>query len=333
MLRPSPLPIALVVLLALLLGAPSEALAVGPAEYRAAIRAALDDLRSGEPGAPARAADRVRAASPVSLPDGGAIHPDNSAILASLEASPPRVATAEAGLRALLAALDRAERPAPGASRANSQARLQRILQRPEFGPIPPPGPVASLLQSLQARLGEALSRALEPVGRWLAQVLASLLGEDTAVGSGLRFAGPPLALLAVAGLVAWVYRRLRRELAPDVVGASREASPARPTAEQARAEAERLAAAGDYRAAIRALGVAALLRCDELGRVRFDRSLTNQEVLGKARLQGDEGLAAHLAPLLQAFDRCWYGGASCSRESYAAVADQASAIWELRRE
>ncbi|MEX1157933.1 MAG: DUF4129 domain-containing protein, partial [Thermomicrobiales bacterium] len=98
----------------------------------------------------------------------------------------------------------------------------------------------------------------------------------------------------------------------------------------EARAEAERLFAAGEYRAALRLLYLATLIRWEEAGRLRFDRSLTNREVVARVSRQGDAGLLEQLSPLVDRFDRVWYGGAPCTSDDYTTFASLAERAWEV---
>jgi hypothetical protein len=68
-------------------------------------------------------------------------------------------------------------------------------------------------------------------------------------------------------------------------------------------AEAER---ASDYRSAVRYLYLACLLLLDERGLLRYDPALTNREHLQRAANQPQ--LADLLRPVVNTFDRVWYG-------------------------
>jgi hypothetical protein len=68
-------------------------------------------------------------------------------------------------------------------------------------------------------------------------------------------------------------------------------------------AEAER---ASDYRSAVRYLYLACLLLLDERGLLRYDPALTNREHLQRAASQPQ--LADLLRPVVNTFDRVWYG-------------------------
>lgn len=73
-------------------------------------------------------------------------------------------------------------------------------------------------------------------------------------------------------------------------------------------------AAAGNYRDAIRYLYLTTLILLDERGLLRFDHSLTNREYLQRL---GPSRLATLLTPIVDTFDRTWYGHTLPTREEY----------------
>lgn len=77
-------------------------------------------------------------------------------------------------------------------------------------------------------------------------------------------------------------------------------------TATAARQQATVLAEAGNYREAVRQLYLSALLSLEEHALIRYDRSLTNREVL--AQVQKQQTVQSHLQPIVETFDNVWYG-------------------------
>ncbi|MCX6047051.1 MAG: DUF4129 domain-containing protein, partial [Chloroflexi bacterium] len=77
-------------------------------------------------------------------------------------------------------------------------------------------------------------------------------------------------------------------------------------TATAARQQATTLAAAGNYRDAVRQLYLSALLALEERNLLTYDRSLTNREVLAQLRHQSN--VQNHLQPVVETFDNVWYG-------------------------
>ena len=138
-----------------------------------------------------------------------------------------------------------------------------------------------------------------------------------------------PELVMALVAIVAFAVRSVRESMTPGVARLTEGDAEAHYTSAQARAEAERLFAAGEYRAALRLRYLATLIRWEEAGRLRFDRSLTNREVVARVTLQGDATLLEQIRPLVDRFDRVWYGGAPCTAEDYTTFASLADRAWE----
>jgi hypothetical protein len=309
--------LATVLLLTLLLAAARPAAAAtDPEGYQAALRQALATLERGDldDGERARLArEQLGAIGPVAAADGSVVEPDFGPVLAPLAAQPPDLPAASARLRALLDALGAA---GDGAAAPDAPARLGRILARPEFG------------QPQSNPLSDWLSQAVARVGEWLRGWLPEL---DVAPPG--RLVGDPrtpltvVGLLILLGVLALVATGLGRNLGRAIVASPTE-RPAVLTWEEVMAEAGRLAQAGRHREAVRALYVATLLRGEALGLLRFDRALTNRELLARAGGPGGAEVAARLAPLIERFDSFWYGGAPGSVAEYDEMRRLASRLW-----
>lgn len=85
--------------------------------------------------------------------------------------------------------------------------------------------------------------------------------------------------------------------------------------AEMALERAQSLSMGGDYRTAVRYLYLSSLLMLEERGLLRYNRSLTNREYL-KAVAHRPE-LVQWLKPVIDVFDRVWYGYQPLSKEEY----------------
>lgn len=85
--------------------------------------------------------------------------------------------------------------------------------------------------------------------------------------------------------------------------------------AEMALERAQTLSTGGDYRTAVRYLYLSSLLMLEERGLLRYNRSLTNREYL-KAVAHRPE-LVQWLQPVIDVFDRVWYGYQPLSKEEY----------------
>jgi hypothetical protein len=99
-------------------------------------------------------------------------------------------------------------------------------------------------------------------------------------------------------------------------------------SAQAALQEAETLSRGGDYRTAVRYLYLSTLLLLDERNLLRYDRALTNREYLDRVR--ENPALRARMAPIVDTFDRVWYGHMPIDAESFAAYQRQ---VEELRQD
>jgi hypothetical protein len=72
-----------------------------------------------------------------------------------------------------------------------------------------------------------------------------------------------------------------------------------------------------DYRLALRMLYLAALLKLDEIGALRYDRALTNREYVRQVALK--PVLANALRAVVETFDDVWYGFRPVTPDGYGA--------------
>lgn len=175
------------------------------------------------------------------------------------------------------------------------------------------PAPALATLEELRRTLGLGRLSWWERLLRWFQDLMSSLLPREGIVdlsGPGLWLAWI-LALLGV-GLIAlilgiWLRDLMARWVREAETSESQEtARPLPASAEQAQIQARSQAQAGNYREAVRLLYLAALLHLAESGLLRFEPSLTNQEVL--ARVPENAPWRAYLEPVIRVFDRVWYG-------------------------
>lgn len=213
---------------------------------------------------------------------------------------PTSVAAALARVRLVRSQLEAAESD-------NSTARLallQQVLARPEF----------SQPESLLLR-----------IQRWLAELWARLFPESGGqaamgglrVGEILFWAIVVIASVALTWMLSFWLQGLFSRVAGDVNTQRRPIAGSNDpiTAQEARAEATRLAQDGSYRQAVRQLYLSALLALDEQGVVRYDRALTNREVL--SQLHNKEEVKSHMQPVVDTFDRVWYGEQEPDNETF----------------
>lgn len=123
------------------------------------------------------------------------------------------------------------------------------------------------------------------------------------------------LAAVVVTAVLFYFLRNLRRNLvAEETLPALLEEHEARTPAE-AFDSAQRFINAGDYRSAVRQLYLATLLTLDQRGRIKYDPTLTNREYLHQA--SNDPRTTAALQPIVETFDRTWYGFEPISKQEF----------------
>jgi hypothetical protein len=216
-------------------------------------------------------------------------------VLADLRTEPPDLADAAERLTALLLALEpRTDTPSPSLA----AQQLQQILNSPRYAALRN-GP--SLLQQAEQWLGEQI-----------ASVLARL---------GIQSQNTPIAFLVVAailllGILLWALLSSPKGAARRA--AARGTKPGRPSTIDYFAEADRLAASGDFNAAVRFLagGVAVAIS----GERAWDRSpLTVREIF--ARAEHPDRLRVLLLP----FEAAAYGHRPPDAARYARAAEVAA--------
>lgn len=230
----------------------------------------------------AQATTLLAAVQEVMLPSGSLVKVDNSSILALLH-DPNSTDKALERLRSLNSALSRS----PSTFNANDQARLRDILSHPPFTATAQ----ENLLAALWSRIQDFIERLLNQSARGVFDFadLTVLLG-----------------LVVIIAVVTYFVRNLRRNIIPEEIIETQHEDGIAANSREAFANAQYFAGIGDYRSAIRQLYLATLLSLDEHGRLRFDRSLTNREVLRDTSIAPP--LAAALEPIVETFDRTWYG-------------------------
>lgn len=239
-----------------------------PVESRAPILAQADTL--------------LAAVQDVVLPSGSSVEVNNSSTLALLN-DPTSTDKALERLRSLNSALSLT----PTTVNADDLKRLRDILSSPPF------------ITTVQDNLfSEFLKRIQEFLLRLLNQSASGVLDfADIAV---------LLGLFVIFGVVFYFIRNLRRNIVPEAVIKPPREDGLAVSSSEAFANAQHFAGIGDFRSAVRQLYLAALLSLDERGRLRFDRALTNREVLREPSIAPP--LAAALEPITETFDRTWYG-------------------------
>lgn len=218
----------------------------------------------------------------VRLASGASITIDNASILALVQDANK---TDQAADR--LTALRRALAATPAVLNPNDLTTLRDILNKPPFHFDAAAPWWADLLQRILEFWNSLFGRAVGGVFE----------ARDWFVLAGL---------IVVIVVVLYFVRNLRRNLVSEqalvpLLNESEVRSPA-----EAFDNAQRFINAGDYRSAVRQLYLATLLILDQRGKIKYDPTLTNRQVLRQAA--NDPRTTAALVPIVETFDRVWYG-------------------------
>ncbi len=242
------------------------------------------------------------------LPDGNIIELANRG-WDSLLAEPPAVAAAS--LREFAQRL----RDPLTALPLDSRATLENVLARREF-------------QDAQPTIWELLYLQFLRFMEWLADILGLGDVRDQDVRALLDCIIGTAGVIVVGAVLAFLIRMLRRNLAreDDVLPLGGNI-PAHATEAQSRAVDA--ATSGNFREAMRLLYIAALLHLDEVGLLRFDRTLTNREVL--ASVSHSTVLYTTLSPVVTQFDRVWYGYAPFGETDFEQMRHQIDALRTMK--
>lgn len=307
--------VALAVLGCLLLGAPAHAQAPEPdlATYTGWVREAFAAAQRSDRLGLEQVAEQLTATEGVRLPGGARVAVDNRWLRDALSAADPDLPAIARRLGAIIDALAQPDSAAP----ADAHTRLQQILDRPPFK---------------QADPDSAANRWWRDFWEWIFRVLDSILSP---IGPIVGRGGPAIgwviggigAVLLIA-VMLYLLIGLRRGMVAEARVAADDPE-ARLTAKTALSQAGDLARGGDYRTAVRYLYLSALLWMDERGTLRYDRALTNREYL--ERMRDNPALRERLAPIVETFDRVWYGHAAIDAESFAAYREQIEALRDER--
>lgn len=190
--------------------------------------------------------------------------------------------------------------------------RIRTILARREFVPA-----------------HETLTdKVVRWIGRKIGRMFAWLADKIGLAGGSTQWIAVVISIVVVVFFL-WLLARVVARLVPRGMGGSGEreedahAGPGSP--KQALEEAAKLAAAGDFRSAVRLVYLAALLRLDERYLIRFDRTGTNWEYL--RAISGHRQFHGALQPVTLTFDRKWYGHEPASESDYGAFVDAYQAV------
>ena len=248
------------------------------------------------------------------LSDETLIPVDHSFLLSQLRADPPDLTQLDHLLTAILTARD--TWPQPKTTSLDTDV-LEKILARPEFQwQSEQPSPLDEWWLQLQERFWELVSRFLS--------------SDSGIVGVPLlRYVLTGLGALALILVLAYALRSLIADFVADTEIAPENAiGDENMAAAAALKRAQLLSGEGDYRTAVRYLYLSTLLWLDERGLLHYDPACTNREFL--RQLSSNDSLHKALLPVVDFFDRVWYGFAPLDGRAYAAFSRQVEQVRQV---
>ena len=291
-------------------------------DYQQLLQDSLTRLQR-DPQSAADVAQQLESIDRVSITDQSTVQVDLSAVITWLTASPPQVDQAETSLSTSLAQFDHVGTTSVD-QRTADQAQLDSILKRSEFQPND-----SQHHTSIFGWIGGHLRSITWPILGPIVHVVRRSLGGLAPWRTIGAIALVVIGILVVVGMVVGPVRGIRRLFGPRIARYAGDSPLAVQTAAQLRHEADDLARDSSYRLAIRTLYLAALVRLDERGLLRFERALTNREVLRSAAAHDGATLSQRLAPLVERIDRFWYGTDLCTLQDYREFARLSEWAWE----
>lgn len=214
---------------------------------------------------------------------------------------------------------------------------LNKVLQRGEFRTYSEKGFDSTKENSLQRwwkrwwkRHAADIQRMMNKLQKWLNNLFAKMPRLNTdklgAVGLWVRYLiiGILLAivLLLLSLFIKSMLLRNEKRRFKDDTGANSTTTRTRKIEpigwDKALLEAEALWHVGKEREALHTLQLACLTLLDMRGILRYDESRANGEVLRELRRHGHLTLRGALSPIVNSFDKCWYGLLPVSEEEFA---------------
>lgn len=266
-------------------------------EYAQLVREAFAAAQRNDEIGLREAAARLTALQSVAAADGTALPVNNQWLADELARNAPDIAAIRERLGTQVEVLTIARSSTP-----SDLAALRAILNAPPFAQQP------------------------QPVSR-SSGLLTFLFGPNNVLTGCLTV----VAVIAITALVGYIILSMRNGLGRDVrrpeVDAEREERAL--SSGKAIQRADEVAIEGDFRKGVRYLYLSTLLWLEERGVLRYDRTLTNREVL--EAVPASSALRQRLTPVVQTFDRVWYGFADIDQAAFDAFRQQVTALREGR--
>jgi hypothetical protein len=305
--------------------------AMTPGEYARAVAGAAQGLeqaaKAGKQSKPLATAALDRLPRRVVVrqgPTGPAVEVDNRELIRDLREQVVGGRSGIKGAARVLRNLERSIGPRAQPAAADARTVLAGVLRGKDFKP--------SRIESIMARITSIRDRVVSAIGRFIDRVLRGIrrvlrplskYAPDVALPRDLWHSVAVVLVAVILAIIIYlivrlVLRIIPRGPAPQRVQAP-EPVPIRPHADWL-ADAESALRAGDYRSALRALHMAALMRLDEGGFIRYMDSRTDGRFTRALRDSGRHDLAETLAAISTPFAAVWYGAAPARPGDYVAA-------------
>lgn len=196
-----------------------------------------------------------------------------------------------------------------------ARARLQTVLVQLDAAANEPVEARLAQLEVVRQRLALDRPSFWQRIWRWISDFVDALLpdrlprGGANAARLGSRLLVWSIVLsggLLVVFVLSYWLRGFVGGILWDRAQRRVQDSALPQTSLEARNRAQALAGGGNYREAVRQLYLAAVLHLDEIGLLQLQRDQTNREVL--AQLPADLPIRRQFEPVVDTFDRVWYG-------------------------
>ena len=254
-------------------------------------------------------ASELEAVTAVAMPDGTTAPVDNLPLLSRMRQADSAAEFEQVAARAgaLLAELRAAQSAGATREMTNSMSSLNGVLsdpnlQRPLVTSTPRPQPQE------QPRL------EFPRIGGDVIRLILAIAG-----GAGVIF------LIVALGPTLFRFFASRR---PRLRQADGDGPDEVATSAEAVERAQHASAIQDYRLATRMLYLASLLKLDESGALRYDRTQTNREYVRQVAAQPP--LADALRVVVEVFDDVWYGFRPITPEGYGEFAGRVDEVLHL---
>ncbi|HWF56969.1 MAG TPA: DUF4129 domain-containing protein [Candidatus Dormibacteraeota bacterium] len=282
--------------------APAEAAGCAALDYQAGLASASTALQRTPPD-PAGA--RAQVATLLGADPGSAVA--LQPVLDDLAAAPPLVADAQLRLTSMSATLAYPRGSVCNENADAASSKLHSVYASPDF---------RHLDDSAQPGL---LTRILSAIGDLLRGATGALGPAGTL--------GLAIAILGLALLLSW---RRWQGSAPLRGARFDEAAEAGDDPEAEWRAAQRAAAAGDHREAVRRAFRSALLEVALRGNLHIDSAWTTRELLQRCHADGE--VLAALAAAAARFERAWYSGTAVTAADWTRAEEGCATVRRLAR-